>query len=190
MSSLPAFEVRTLPIEQLKPAPYNPRKVLRPDSPAYRKLRASVVEFGLVEPLVWNELTGHVVGGHARLRVLRELGVTEVPVSVVRLSDAREKALNVVLNNQEAQGRYDPAKLAELLAELTGLPELELSGFDERTLAALRFEPAEEPAEGPDADRVEVTLVTDAETYAELAPDLDELVGRYDLVTHVRRGSV
>ena len=84
-----AFEVRTFPIEQLQPAAYNPRKVLSPKSPAYRKLVASLTEFGLVEPLVWNELTGHVVGGHMRLRVMRELGTTEVPVSVVRLTDAR-----------------------------------------------------------------------------------------------------
>lgn len=187
MSSLPALEVRTLPIESLTPAPYNPRKTLKPDSPAYRKLRASITEFGLVEPLVWNELTGRVVGGHARLRILRELGVAEVPVSVVRLSEAREKALNVVLNNHEAQGRYDPAKLADLLSELTGLPELALSGFDEGTVAALRYEPAEEPAAEPEADRVEVTLVTDATTYEKLAPSLDALVGEYDLVTHVRR---
>jgi ParB-like chromosome segregation protein Spo0J len=187
MSPLPAFEVRTLPIDQLKPAPYNPRKALKPDSPAYRKLKASLTEFGLVEALVWNELTGHVVGGHARLRILRELGVAEVPVSVVRLADARERALNVVLNNQEAQGRYDAGKLAELLAELTGLPELELSGFDEGTVAALRLEPAEEPAAEPDAERVEITLVTDAATYAKLAPALDALVGEYDLVTHIRR---
>src|SRR5215471_18690562 len=123
------IEIRTLPIAELKPAPYNPRRVLAPQSAAYRKLKASLAEFGLVEPLVWNELTGHVVGGHARLRILKELGVAAVPVSVVRLSEAREKALNVVLNNQEAQGRFDPAKLAELLSGLTGLPELELSGF-------------------------------------------------------------
>jgi ParB-like chromosome segregation protein Spo0J len=188
MSPLATFEVRVLPIGQLKPAPYNPRKALKPDSPAYRKLRASLAEFGLVEPLVWNELTGHVVGGHARLRILRELGVAEVPVSVVRLSELREKALNVVLNNQEAQGRYDPSKLAELLSEMTGLPELALSGFDEGTVAALRYEPADEPAPEPDAaDRVEITLVTDAATYAKLAPALDALVGEYDLVTHVRR---
>src|SRR3954468_22552724 len=112
------LELRTLPIDQLQPTAYNPRKPLSPKSPAYKKLTASLTEFGLVEPLVWNELTGRVVGGHARLRILRELGVAEVPVSVVRLSEAREKALNVVLNNQEAQGRYDTAKLADLLAEL------------------------------------------------------------------------
>ena len=88
-----SLEIRVLPIDQLVPAPYNPRRVLSPKSPAYRKLAASLKEFGLVEPLVWNELTGHVVGGHMRLRVLRELGTTEVPVSVVRLTDAREKEI-------------------------------------------------------------------------------------------------
>src|SRR5207237_3899263 len=97
------MELRTLPTASLTPAPYNPRQRLRPRDPAYRKLEASLREFGLVEPLVWNERTGHVVGGHARLEILRGLGVREVHVSVVRLSPAREKALNVVLNNREAQ---------------------------------------------------------------------------------------
>jgi ParB-like chromosome segregation protein Spo0J len=181
-----APEIRMLPIAALKPAPYNPRRVLRQGSSAYRKLRASIGEFGLVEPLVWNELTGHVVGGHARLAILRELGTTEVPVSVVRLDDAREKALNVVLNNQEAQSRYDPDKLADVLHELEDLPELELTGFDETTITALEFEPVEleRPAK---ADRVEVTLVTDEATYEKLAPKLDALVARFDLVPHVRR---
>ncbi len=183
------LEIRVLPLSELKPAPYNPRRVLSVSSPAYRKLKASLREFGLVEPLVWNELTGHVVGGHARLRVLSELGVKEVPVSVVRLTDVREKALNVVLNNQEAQGRYDPAKLADLLGELEDTPELELTGFDARTLATLRFEPADSGEEKPDdPDRVEITVVTDAATYDKLVSELDALVGRFDLVTHVRRG--
>ena len=184
------FELRTLPIGLLQPAAYNPRRPLSPQSPAYRKLKASLAEFGLVEPLVWNELTGRVVGGHARLRILKDLGIAEVPVSVVRLDDAREKALNIVLNNQEAQGRYDPSKLADLLAELQDLPELDLTGFDEKTLATLRMEPAAiEPVEEVDADRVEITMVTDAAIYAKLAPRLEELVGEFDLVTHVKRGT-
>lgn len=184
------FELRLLPIDQLQPAAYNPRKTLSPKSPAYRKLKASLAEFGLVEPLVWNELSGRVVGGHARLRILKELGVTEVPVSVVRLDERREKALNIVLNNQETQGRYDPSKLANLLEELQNLPELAMTGFDDTTLAALRMEPAElEPLESLDANRVEITLVTDAATYAKLAPRLEKVVGEFDLVTHVKRGS-
>jgi hypothetical protein len=183
-----SLELRVLPIDQLKPAPYNPRKPVRPGSPAYRKLRASLAEFGLVEPLVWNEPTGHVVGGHARLALLRELGYAEVPVSVVRLDAAREKALNVVLNNQEAQGRYDPTMLAAILEELDGLPELDLTGFDAGTLDTLRMAPAAEGATPEaDADRIEVVLVADAETYQELAPRLDALIAEFDLVTHVRR---
>jgi ParB-like chromosome segregation protein Spo0J len=163
------FELRTLPIEQLQPAAYNPRKALSRKSPAYRKLKASLEEFGLVEPLIWNELTGRVVGGHARLRILNELGVSEVPVSVVRLDEVREKALNIVLNNQEAQGRYDPEKLADLLAELQDLPELELTGFDQATLAALRLEPeALQPVAETDADRVEITIVTDSSTFVSI----------------------
>src|SRR5438132_1194750 len=122
---MPAFELRFLPLSELKPAPHHARRTLAPKSPAYKKLKASLAEFGLVEPLVWNEPTGHVVGGHARLPILAELGHAEVPVSVVRLSETREKALGVVLNNPKAQGRYDPRRLESVLGELAGLPELD-----------------------------------------------------------------
>jgi ParB-like chromosome segregation protein Spo0J len=182
-----ALELRTLPLASLRPAPYNPRRKLRPGQPAYQKLAASLRDFGLVEPLVWNETTGHVVGGHARLAILRTLGVTEVAVSVVRLTPEREKALNIVLNNREAQGHFDTALLAELLTELKELPELEMTGFDRRDLAALQMEPVAltEP-ELAAAGEVEVTLVTDAATYERLAPRLDALIGEFDLVSHVR----
>ena len=186
---MPPLEVRVVPLADLIPAAYNPRKALRPADPAYQKLRASLAEFGLVEPLVWNEPTGRVVGGHARLRILRELGVAEVPVSVVRLTEAREKALNVVLNNHEAQGRYDPEKLADLLEELQDLPELGLTGFDASTLATLRYEPAAGGVpDDPPAGRVTVTLVATAATFARVEPRLDALVREFDLETHVRRG--
>jgi ParB-like chromosome segregation protein Spo0J len=183
------LELRTVPLASLTPAPYNPRHRLKPGEPAYEKLAASLREFGLVEPLVWNETTGHVVGGHARLEILRSQGVAEVPVSVVRLTPPREKALNVLLNNREAQGRFDTEKLAELLTELSDLPELGLTGFGLDDLAALRLDPVGGPEEeGTGSGRVEVTLVTDPETYERLAPRLDALVGEFDLTTHVRRG--
>jgi len=177
-----------MPIAELEPAPYNPRRELPSSSPAYRKLQSSLREFGLVEPLVWNELTGRVVGGHLRLRILRELGVAEVPVSVVRLSLEREKALNIVLNNREAQGRFDPEKLAEILTELEDLPEMELTGFDAGDLAALHFVPVDEMPSMEDVNEVEVTIVTTRDVYERLAPRLDELVREYDLRVHTRGG--
>jgi ParB-like chromosome segregation protein Spo0J len=185
--SAPGLEIRMLPVAELAPAPYNPRLALKPTDPRYRKLAASLREFGLVEPLVWNEATGHVVGGHARLAILTEMGVPEVPVSVVRLTPEREKALNVVLNNHEAQGRFDAAKLADLLEDLGDLPELELTGFDADDLPALRLEPLDNLPAEEDPARVEVTLATDPATYDRLAPRLDALVDEFDLVCHVRR---
>ena len=142
--------------------------------------------FGLVEPLVWNELTGRVVGGHLRLRILAELGATAVPVSVVRLTDAAEKALNLVLNNREAQGRPDAAKLADILAELQPLPEFADTGYELGTLAALQMLPADLPPPAPAGDRVTITLTADADAYARLEPKLDALVREFDLIAHVR----
>jgi ParB-like chromosome segregation protein Spo0J len=183
------LKIRILPAAHLIPAPYNPRRAVAETSPAYRKLRKSLEDFGLVEPLIWNELTGHVVGGHLRLRILRDLGIAEVPVSVVRLTAAREKALNIVLNNGEAQGRYDTAKLADLLTELADLPEFAATGFGLSTLRSLRLEPIDAGSEGGgDPDRVEVTIVTDAATLAKFSGRLDALVRKFDLETHIKRG--
>lgn len=187
MPPISHLEVRTVPVADLTPADYNPRKPLKPADAAYRKLRASLEEFGLVEPLIWNELTGRVVGGHLRLRILKELGVAEVPVSVVRLSEPRERALNVVLNNSEAQGRYDAAKLASLLEELQDLPELAMTGFDAGTLKALRYEPAGEDVPEELTGRVEVTIVADAETFSRAEAKLDAVVREFDLESHVKR---
>ncbi|MCX7701213.1 MAG: ParB N-terminal domain-containing protein [Gemmataceae bacterium] len=180
------FELRTMPLPQLIPAPYNPRRPLSPQSPAYRRLERSLREFGLVEPLIWNETTGHVVGGHLRLSILKKLGVTEVPVSVVRLSPEREKALNIILNNREAQGRFDPDSLRSVLEDLHGLPEFDLTGFDSADLKSLRLEPVTELAPLPPPDQLELIVEVPRESYETIQSRLDELVREFDLVCHVR----
>lgn len=183
------IQIRVLPIDQLTPAPYNPRKILNPRSPAYRKLKQSLENFGLVEPLIWNERTGHIVGGHARLRILKELGIKDVPVSVVDLSNEREKALNVMLNNLEAQGSYDPKLLLELLEPLHGMPEYDMTGFDLSMLETLKFDPDKLIVdEYQETERVEITLATDKETLKRMQSRLDELIKEFDLGSHIRTG--
>jgi hypothetical protein len=122
-------DILVKPIDELRPAPYNPRIALAPDDAEYQQLKRGIQTFGLVEPLVWNATTGHVVGGHQRLAVLRDLGWTEVPVAVVELDEAREQVLNVALN--KITGRWDKTALADLIDELGQDPdfELELIGF-------------------------------------------------------------
>ena len=46
-----------MPIAELAPAPYNPRKSLRQGDPEYAKLRRSIEEFGVVDPVIWNSRT-------------------------------------------------------------------------------------------------------------------------------------
>ena len=68
------MEIRKVDAGRLNPAAYNPRRDLQPGDPAYQKLARSMTRFGCVEPIIWNERTGNVVGGHQRLKVLIAAG--------------------------------------------------------------------------------------------------------------------
>jgi len=130
------MDIQTLPVAKLAPAEYNPRKDLKPGDPEYEKLKRSITEFGYVEPVIWNRTTGHVVGGHQRLKVLIDTGVTEVECVVVDMSEEKEKALNVALN--KISGDWDKEKLSLLIADLQGADfDVSLTGFDVPELDAL-----------------------------------------------------
>ena len=121
-------------IDDLKPAEYNPRIELQTDDEEYQSLKRSIEEFGLVDPIIYNEQTGNVVGGHQRLKVAKDLGYTEFDVSVVSMSEEKEKALNIALN--KISGNWDDEKLKELLSELDS-NELMLTGFNEDEIDSL-----------------------------------------------------
>ncbi|MHB8276378.1 MAG: ParB N-terminal domain-containing protein [Candidatus Humimicrobiaceae bacterium] len=122
--------IQKIPINKINPAKYNPRKDLQPGDLEYEKLKKSIEEFDLVEPLVWNKQTGNLVGGHQRLKILIEQGIKEVDVSVVDLPESKEKALNLALN--KIQGEWDLPKLKDLLQEIdTGEFDIGITGFDE-----------------------------------------------------------
>lgn len=110
------LRIETLPIDRINPSPYNPRKKLKKSDPAYKKLKNSLDTFGYVDPLIWNEKTGNLVGGHQRFQILQDCGVKEVQVSVVSLSESEEKALNIALNRIE--GEWDNVSLAQVLQSL------------------------------------------------------------------------
>ena len=126
--------VREIEIGKLNPAPYNPRVSLEPGMPEYDKLKRSIETFGDVEPVVWNKRTGNVVGGHQRLRVMRDLGWQQIPCSVVDLDEKDEKLLNLALN--KIKGKWDYGKLSDILkdydkevATVTGFAEEELQAI-------------------------------------------------------------
>jgi len=121
--------IEKIQTERLIPADYNPRKDLKPGDPEYEKLKRSLEEFGYVEPVIWNKTTSHVVGGHQRLKVLLDMGITEAECVVVEMDAEKEKALNVALN--KISGDWDKDKLALLIADLQGTDfDVSLTGFD------------------------------------------------------------
>ena len=68
------MKIQEIEFSRLIPADYNPRVALTPDMPEFERLKNSIETFGNVEPIVWNERTGHIVGGHQCLAVLQHLG--------------------------------------------------------------------------------------------------------------------
>lgn len=78
-------------IIDLIPVDYNPRKDLKPGDPDYEKLKHSMKEFGYVDPIIWSQQTGHVVGGHQRLKILQDEGIQEAECVVISLNDEKEK---------------------------------------------------------------------------------------------------
>ncbi|UMY53145.1 ParB N-terminal domain-containing protein [Paenibacillus peoriae] len=124
------MEIRVLPIEQINAAAYNPRVDLQPGDVEYEKLKRSIEQFGYIDPIIWNERTGNMVGGHQRYKIMvNELGHTELTVSVVDLDDQQEKLLNLALN--KVSGNWDDEALYRLLDELQESgADLALSGFD------------------------------------------------------------
>lgn len=98
---------------------------------ALTKLRESLAHHGLVEPIVWNRRTGHIVGGHQRLSqldVLEGSADYRLGVACVDLPLKDEIELNVALNNPYAQGVYDYEKFFALF-KLDDPPSLEGMGM-------------------------------------------------------------
>ena len=77
-----SMEWKTLSVDALRPAAYNPRKKLKPGDKEYEKIKNSIQEFGYVEPIIVNyDMT--VIGGHQRLTVLKNLGYTDEQVAAM-----------------------------------------------------------------------------------------------------------
>ena len=156
------LEIQKLKISEIIPSSYNPRVDLQAHDPEYQKLKRSILEFGYVEPIVWNKCTRNLVGGHQRLKILIAEGVTEVEASIVDLPIEKEKALNLALN-QIRGGGWDEEKLVAILDELSKLPdfdEVALTGFDKEEISEIFDKYQETPNDDYDA-------ATDAESVEE-----------------------
>jgi DNA modification methylase len=120
------FEKRN--VNDLIPAKYNPRKDLKPGDKEYEKIKNSITEFGYVDPIIINS-DNTIIGGHQRLKVLRDLGYTEVDCVVIEIDKTKEKALNIALN--KISGEWNVELLKDLIDDLKESNfDIEFTGFD------------------------------------------------------------
>jgi hypothetical protein len=133
MATVNRWSIKKMKLEGLHVAKNNPREMR---DRAFQGLRKSIARFGLVEPIVWNERTGRIIGGHQRYRALVEDGVTEALVLVVDLDEKDELAANLTLNNPEIEGEFEEP----IFDLLTQLKEQDESMFRELGMGTLERE--------------------------------------------------
>lgn len=172
--------IETVPIGKVKPDQENPRTI---GADAYRRLKRGIETFGMVGALVVRE-DYTLVGGHQRLRAMRELGRTEVLVVRGEWTDEEASALNVLLNNPGIQGTTIKSKLAEILSEMDAHGyDATLTGYDvDRLEKILTWAAVSAPAakrERVIGDEWRIVMVYDPEEYLEIRDGLADLLDQH-----------
>jgi len=135
-------------------AAYNPRKI---EPAELERLQRSLRYFGAVEPVVVNQRTNRIVGGHQRIKAAHAEGLKDFPVVWVDIDEPSEKQLNLALNR--ISGTWDDAKLRELLHDLDADgADFGLTGFDDEELSALLVKTDFVPVDGDNSGFDEKSL--------------------------------
>jgi negative regulator of genetic competence, sporulation and motility len=145
-------ENRELLRSEIHFAEYNPRII---DEDELKNLRKGIKKFGLVGGLVVNKRTGNtIVQGHQRISVLDSLqkynpdtkeNDYRIRADVVDVDEGSEMELNVLLNNPNAQGKWDYDRLKAIVPKINvanaGLTDADLAMMGiglEQNLAAIK----------------------------------------------------
>ena len=125
-----------LPIESISAPDWNPTEA---DPTIQARLRASILKFGLVVPLVVRQVQEdkyETIGGAQRLGILEDLGFEQVQCVVVHLEDTDAQLLSQALNHIASQD--NPGQRAVLLRKLMGqLTKEEITELLPETLESL-----------------------------------------------------
>lgn len=106
MNNEEKLKIVYVPVKDLKLSEYNPRKHT-PE--AMEQLKESIKRFDVVDPVIANcapDRKNILIGGHMRVKALKEMGIAEVPVVYLNIPDLeKERQLNIRLNHNT--GEFD-----------------------------------------------------------------------------------
>jgi ParB family chromosome partitioning protein len=133
--------LRTIPIGQIRPNPYQPRKEFKPADLA--DLESSLRTSGLLQPITVRPATTgtgyELIAGERRLRAAQRIGWTDIPAVITAVDDRALLSMALVENLQRAD--LNPIEEAEgyqrLIAEfqLTQQDVADAVGKDRSTVA-------------------------------------------------------
>ena len=113
----PGEVLRKLPIDQLQPGKYQPRRDM--DEGKLAELSESIKAQGIIQPILVRQIAGgnyEIIAGERRWRASRLAGLDEVPVVVRELEDRTVIAMALIENIQRED--LNPLEEAEALARL------------------------------------------------------------------------
>ena len=120
------MRIEKILINKLKPATYNPSQITKKQ---YNDLKESIDRFGLVDPIIVNEKTMTIIGGHQRYKIWKEnaeqsnVDDITIPCVMLNLNTEQERELNIRLN--KSGGEWD----MDILANEFDIEELKDWGF-------------------------------------------------------------
>lgn len=120
--------VITVPIQKVKPSPWQPRHVF--DDEALAELAESIKKHGIIQPLVCRKMGDEyeLIGGERRLRASGVAGLTEVQIILLDVEDRNAAELALVENLQrEELNVIEEAEGYRLLAESFDMTQDDIS---------------------------------------------------------------
>lgn len=127
-SSHPEEKVEYVPVDRIRPGPYQPRQAL--DSRELEELAESVRSHGVLQPIVVRPVPDgyEVVAGERRWRAAAMAGLTNVPAVVRQVGDLQALAIALVENLQRQDlNPVERARAYRRLVEEFGLTQEEVA---------------------------------------------------------------
>lgn len=120
--------VREVDLRELRPNPYQPRKMFAPE--AIRELKESIETHGVLQPIIVREsIKGYeIVVGERRFRAAQEAGLSTIPVVIRDLDEQKMMELALIENLQrEDLNPVEEATAYQKLMDGLGITQEELA---------------------------------------------------------------
>ena len=100
MENTPANDVKEIPVNEIRPNPYQPRKTFNEE--ALNELAESIKNYGVFQPIIVKKsIKGYdLIAGERRLRASKLAGMETIPAIVKEFSDEEMREISLLENIQ------------------------------------------------------------------------------------------